>query len=88
MRGGNYLHCDRISSVAYATDERASDEKTARAANFERRSWAACAVLRGVPMSFRFNVESGTSLLLVKAGGRKRWARKDAARKDGWYARP
>jgi hypothetical protein len=65
------MRTSKISSVAYATDERASDEKIARAATFERRSWGASAVLRGVPMSFRFNVESGTSLLLVYGSGKE-----------------
>src|SRR5260370_19565063 len=39
----------RISSVAYATEESASEEKTASADVFESRSWRACAVARGLP---------------------------------------
>jgi len=46
----------RISSVAYATEDSASDEKTAKAIRFERRSWTACAVLRGSPNSQRLNI--------------------------------
>src|SRR5215472_9422697 len=53
----------RISSVAYATEDSASDEKTARAAVLESRSWRACAVARGLPTStflrgLSFNVYS------------------------------
>ena len=44
----------RISSVAYATDDRASEEKTARATGFERRSCGAWAVAFGSPTRKRF----------------------------------
>ena len=39
----------RISSVAYATEESASEEKTASAEVLVSRSWRACAVARGLP---------------------------------------
>src|SRR5262249_46659504 len=39
----------RISSVAYATEESASEEKTASADVFESRSWRARALGGGVP---------------------------------------
>src|ERR1700675_4380073 len=81
------MRTSKISSVAYATDERASDEKIARAATFERRSWGASAVLRGVPMSFRFNVESGTSLLCVKVQGRKQVEQATFSPRGQRYAR-
>ena len=42
-----------ISSVAYATDERASEEKTASATIFDRRSRLARTVARGMPISHR-----------------------------------
>src|SRR6266851_3317724 len=45
----------RISSVAYAVEESASDEKTARAVFFVSRSCVKRAVLIGLPTSRRFN---------------------------------
>ena len=39
----------RISSVAYATEERLSEAKTARPVTLPRRSWRACAVAMGRP---------------------------------------
>ena len=39
----------RISSVAYATEERLSEAKTARPVTLSRRSWRACAVAMGRP---------------------------------------
>ena len=42
-----------ISSVAYATDERASEEKTASATIFDRRSRLARTVAGGMPISHR-----------------------------------
>ena len=48
----------RISSVAYATEDRGSEANTARARRFDSRWWAACAVFRGFPTSQRFrNIE-------------------------------
>jgi len=35
------INTNRISSVAYATEDKASEEKTARATSLERRWWAA-----------------------------------------------
>src|SRR6266516_2769898 len=45
----------RISSVAYATEESASEEKTARATRFESRSWRAWARGIGRPTTQRFS---------------------------------
>src|SRR6266850_1628740 len=45
----------RISSVAYATDDRASEEKTASAMRLLRRSCRACASGIGGPTSRRFS---------------------------------
>src|SRR5260370_30018575 len=45
----------RISSVAYAVEESASDEKTASAVFFVSRSCVKRAVLIGLPTSRRFN---------------------------------
>src|SRR3989475_12570274 len=45
----------RISSVAYATEESASEEKTARATRFESRSWRAWAKGIGRPTTQRFS---------------------------------
>ena len=44
----------RISSVAYATEERASEESIASAFALVRRSCTECSVLTGVPISTRF----------------------------------
>ena len=46
----------RISSVAYATEERASDANTARPVRGPSRSCAACAVGIGVPRRIRFTL--------------------------------
>ncbi len=43
-----------ISSVAYATDESASDEKIASAVDFPSRSWISCAVGNAGPSKTRF----------------------------------
>ena len=43
----------RISSVAYATEERLSEAKTASAVGLPRRSWARLAVGRAGPSSAR-----------------------------------
>src|SRR5687767_8888031 len=48
----------RISSVAYATDERLSEAKIARPLAFERRSCRATAVGNGRPTSRRLRPES------------------------------
>ena len=53
----------RISSVAYATEDNASDEKTARATAFDRRSWLACANDIGFPTNHRFSRFAFTILL-------------------------
>src|SRR3990170_4798912 len=45
----------RISSVEYATEDSASEEKTARATDLERRSCRACASGIGAPTSRRFS---------------------------------
>ena len=45
----------RISSVAYAVDDSASEAKTASAVGLERRSCRDCAVGRGVPTNSRFS---------------------------------
>ncbi len=43
------IRTSRISSVAYATEDRASEAKTARALTLESRSWISSAVGRGGP---------------------------------------
>src|SRR5437763_5074072 len=62
----------RISSVAYATDESASEERTARPVTRERRScWARCDGI-GFPTTNRLNCESSPSsgtTYLPTAGG-------------------
>src|SRR6267142_4185826 len=45
----------RISSVAYATEDSASDENTASATVLDRRSWCACARDIGLPTTHRFS---------------------------------
>src|SRR5215813_11490743 len=45
----------RISSVAYATDERASEENTASATVFDSRSWCAWARDIGAPTRTRLS---------------------------------
>jgi len=47
----------RISWVAYAVDEMASDEKTARPIRFEMRWWSASSVASGRPIMKRLSVE-------------------------------
>ncbi len=55
------INTRRISSVPYATDEMAFDEKMARAIVFESRSCLAWAVFRGSPTSQRFRIMEGLS---------------------------
>src|SRR3954471_18428043 len=63
----------RISSVAYAVDEMASDEKTASATIFEMR-WCSCSeVASGRPTSSRFSALN--TMDDVSAAGRWRPAR-------------
>src|SRR5438445_413788 len=52
------LRTSRISSVAYATDDRASEEKTARAIGTRSRSSWKRSVSRGVPRNQRFQLIS------------------------------
>src|SRR4051794_39209169 len=52
----NGRSCLRISSVAYATDERLSEAKTASAVALFRRSCSSCTVARGGPRSLRFTL--------------------------------
>src|SRR5262245_18677823 len=52
------LRTSRISSVAYATDDRASEENTARAIGTRRRSSRKRSVSNGVPTSQRFQLIS------------------------------
>src|ERR1041384_7369218 len=56
----------RISSVAYAEDERLSLAKTARAVGLPRRSWARGSGVGGVPTTRRLK-----ALNLVGTGGRR-----------------
>src|SRR5205814_5264751 len=51
----------RMKSVAYATDDNASEESTARPVTRERRSW--CAMLEGIgwPTSSRFSENEESS---------------------------
>ena len=58
---------DPLSSVAYATEESASDEKTARAEVRERRSCRACAVASGDPTNSFL-----TALIFTRAASRSR----------------
>ena len=58
---------DALSSVAYATEESASDEKTARAEVRERRSCRACAVASGDPTNSFL-----TALIFTRAASRSR----------------
>lgn len=55
------MSTSKISSVPYATDEIAFDEKIARAIVLESRSCLAWAVLRGSPTSQRFTSMEGLS---------------------------
>src|SRR5262245_33430041 len=55
----------RISSVAYATEESASEAKTASAVGLSRRSWRDCAVARGVPSSRRLRRRIGTAAIIT-----------------------
>src|SRR6266702_7964167 len=48
------IRATRMASVAYATDEIASEERTARALNLVRRSCSDCAVAIGAPINRRF----------------------------------
>src|SRR6266852_4477984 len=57
------MRISRISSVAYATEDIASDEKTARAMIFDSRSWLACAKDIGLPTIHRFSRFAFTVLL-------------------------
>ena len=50
---------DPLSSVAYATEERASEESTASPVTRERRSCSACAVEMGLPTSSRLSPVRG-----------------------------
>src|SRR2546422_9592069 len=52
------LRTSRISSVAYATDDSASEEKTARAMGIRRRSSRNRSVSSGLPRSHRFQLIS------------------------------
>src|ERR1700704_5545966 len=63
----------RITSVAYAEDDRLSEANTARAVGLPSRSWASSSVCKGAPRSRFFNrylVLSGT----VSRGGVERAA--------------
>ncbi len=53
------MRMSRISSVAYATEESASDAKTARPVTRVSRSCLASVVGMGVPTSRRFSPRSG-----------------------------
>src|SRR2546421_254027 len=64
----------RISSVAYADDERLSLANTARAVGLPRRSWTRRSVERGVPTARRFR-------------RRKRWGTRGASQLRGSYLR-
>ena len=57
------MRISRISSVAYATEDNASEEKTARAMVFDRRSWLACANDIGFPTNHRFSRFASTIVL-------------------------
>src|SRR5687767_4972594 len=59
----------RISSVAYATDESASDAKTASAIALPRRSCRDCAVGSGVPTKRRLSRCRRTAAILPLRGG-------------------
>src|SRR3954453_12280387 len=56
-----------ISSVAYAVEDNASDENTARATFFVSRSSIACSVLSALPTSTRLI----RAKKLIRDGGRK-----------------
>jgi len=47
-----------IASVAYATDERASEENTGRPKNGDSFSWWACAEAMGAPSSVLLNLST------------------------------
>src|SRR4029434_8752842 len=63
------------SSVAYATEDSASEEKTARADVFESRSCLACAVASGDPTNSFL-----TALIFTRGGLWRPYARGGAAR--------
>src|SRR5581483_12065040 len=79
----------KISSVAYAEDDNASDEKTASAFVLERRSWASWALASGRPTR---NQRSLAHSLLSAPRGAKTLSRAtsvsdDASRNVSWNGR-
>ena len=65
-----------ISSVAYAVDDKASDENTANATFFVRRSCTACSVRSALPTSKRLN----RAKKLIDEVGRRRDSPKEITR--------
>src|SRR5215510_10108686 len=64
------ISVERMKSVAYATEDSASDERTARPVTRERRSW--CAMLEGIGLPTRSRLREKAESLDIRSARQPR----------------